>query len=140
MEHDFLDTDGWDQLSALFEHAVALPPGERAAFLDAACADAPALRRHLESLLQGDDEAQAEDEMGMLVFLTGIAFSLAVVAAGSQWGYSFLGRRVGYQMIVDLRVRVARHLMGLSMHYHGRRHFGDVLSRVSADVTRTAVR
>jgi ABC-type multidrug transport system fused ATPase/permease subunit len=40
-------------------------------------------------------------------------------------------------MVVDLRMRIARHLMGLSMAYHGRRHFGDLLSRLSSDTTTT---
>jgi subfamily B ATP-binding cassette protein MsbA len=40
-------------------------------------------------------------------------------------------------MVVDLRMRIASHLMGLSMGYHGRRHFGDLLSRISNDVTVT---
>jgi ABC-type multidrug transport system fused ATPase/permease subunit len=38
-------------------------------------------------------------------------------------------------MLVDLRVDVASHLMGLSMRYHGQRKLGDLLSRVSSDVT-----
>jgi ABC-type multidrug transport system fused ATPase/permease subunit len=78
-----------------------------------------------------------DHRMTILVALTGVALGLAVVAGVAQWGYSFLARRVAFQMIVDLRVRVARHLMGLSMHYHGRRRFGDLLSRVSSDVTTT---
>jgi ABC-type multidrug transport system fused ATPase/permease subunit len=38
-------------------------------------------------------------------------------------------------MLVDLRGDVARHLLGLSMRYHGERRLGDLLSRVSSDVT-----
>lgn len=75
--------------------------------------------------------------LGMLLWLTVIAFVLAIIAGASQWGYTFYSRRVAFQMIVDLRVRLARHLMGLSMHYHGKRQFGDLLSRISSDVTQT---
>jgi ABC-type multidrug transport system fused ATPase/permease subunit len=76
-------------------------------------------------------------KLTMLLLMSGFALGLALTAAVTQWAYTLVGRRIGFGMIVDLRVRVARHLMGLSMHYHGRRRFGDVLSRVSSDVTVT---
>ncbi|HED66405.1 MAG TPA: ABC transporter ATP-binding protein [Planctomycetes bacterium] len=76
-------------------------------------------------------------KLSMLVWLSLIALVLALAAGISQWGYTLISRRIAYRMIVDLRIRVARHLMGLSMHYHGRRHFGDLLSRISSDVTQT---
>jgi ABC-type multidrug transport system fused ATPase/permease subunit len=60
---------------------------------------------------------------------------LGVVAAVANWGFTWVSRRTCFQMIVDLRVDLARHLMGLSMRYHGTRRFGDLLSRVSSDVT-----
>ena len=76
-------------------------------------------------------------ELNMLVALAVIALVLALVAGFAQWGVTLIQRRVAYQMIVDLRVRIARHLMALSMHYHGKRRFGDLLSRVSSDVETT---
>jgi WD40 repeat protein/predicted Ser/Thr protein kinase len=45
-----------DRVQRLFEQAVALPPGERAAFLETACAGEPALRAELEGLLASDAE------------------------------------------------------------------------------------
>ena len=93
-----LDTDQWDQLSALFEHAIALPPGERDAFLDAACADAPALRRELDSLLQADAEADAEaflDEPALWMSDTPAPF----VPAEDD---SLVGRHVGAYRLVHL--------------------------------------
>jgi subfamily B ATP-binding cassette protein MsbA len=36
-----------------------------------------------------------------------------------------------------MRMRLARHLLGLSMRYHGERRFGDLLSRISNDVSTT---
>ena len=71
----------------------------------------------------------------MLAAVCAIAAVLAVVAALAQWGFIWFSRKVSYQMIVDLRGDLARHLMGLSMRYHGERRFGDVLSRVSSDVS-----
>jgi WD40 repeat protein len=41
----------------LFRQARDKPPAERAAFLDAACADDPVLRRRIEELLRNHDEA-----------------------------------------------------------------------------------
>ncbi len=76
-------------------------------------------------------------KLSMLVWLTALSLALAIVAAVAQWGYTQISRYVGFRMIVDLRVKVARHLMGLSMHYHGTRRFGDMLSRVSSDVSQT---
>ncbi len=63
---------------------------------------------------------------------------LGLLAGLAQYAFLTLSRWIALRMIVDLRVRIAQHLMGLSMAYHGRRHFGDLLSRISNDVTSTA--
>ena len=44
-----------DRVQELFDRAVALPPARRAAFLAAACADEPAVRAEVESLLACDE-------------------------------------------------------------------------------------
>jgi ABC-type multidrug transport system fused ATPase/permease subunit len=62
---------------------------------------------------------------------------LALLTAAAQYAFLMLTRWLAVKMVVDLRMRIARHLMGLSMSYHGRRHFGDMLSRISSDVTST---
>jgi serine/threonine protein kinase/Tfp pilus assembly protein PilF len=49
-----------DRIEHLFRAARRRPPEERAAFLDAACADDPVLRRELDSLLCADQDADAE--------------------------------------------------------------------------------
>jgi len=41
----------WDRVEALFGEAITLPPAERAAFLDRACANQPALREEISSLI-----------------------------------------------------------------------------------------
>lgn len=46
----------WDQLKEVFHAAVALPPKERAAYLDKACAGDPLLRQSVESLLKSHEE------------------------------------------------------------------------------------
>ena len=45
-----------DRVQELFDRAVALPAAGRSAFLAAACADEPALRAEVESLLASDAE------------------------------------------------------------------------------------
>jgi eukaryotic-like serine/threonine-protein kinase len=47
----------WKRLSELFEAALERDPGERNAFLAAACGDDPALRRELESVLDSHERA-----------------------------------------------------------------------------------
>lgn len=73
--------------------------------------------------------------MAVLVCVAALAILLGVIASVSTWATTWFSRKASYQMIVDLRVDVARHLMGLSLRYHGSRRFGDLLSRVSSDVT-----
>ena len=50
--------DRWKKVDALFAAALEKDSAERSAFLDAACADDPALRREVESLLAIDGEAE----------------------------------------------------------------------------------
>jgi len=47
-----------DRLSALFKDALALPPDQQAAFVEAACPDDPVLRDELRSLLRADQDAE----------------------------------------------------------------------------------
>src|SRR5437763_12571483 len=46
-----MNQEQWKQIEALFEAALEREPAARAAFLDEACGDDPALRREVESLL-----------------------------------------------------------------------------------------
>lgn len=54
-----MNTDRWKQAEELFAAALEREPGQREAFLQAACADDPALRAEVESLLAA--HAQADD-------------------------------------------------------------------------------
>ena len=51
--------DGWQQIDAIFQAALARDPADRAAFLDAACAGNAAVRAKVEALLAADEEAQS---------------------------------------------------------------------------------
>src|SRR5437868_2442376 len=46
----------WQQIKELFHSAIELEPGERAAFLDAACAQDDSLRREIESLIAAHEK------------------------------------------------------------------------------------
>ena len=48
-----------DRVQDLFDRAVGLPPAERAAFLEVACAGDPGLRAEVESLLACDAATRA---------------------------------------------------------------------------------
>jgi ABC-type multidrug transport system fused ATPase/permease subunit len=69
--------------------------------------------------------------VGVLIVL------LTALNALAQYSLTTLSRWVALRMVIDLRQRIARHIIGLSMRYHGERQFGDVLSRISSDVAQT---
>jgi subfamily B ATP-binding cassette protein MsbA len=85
----------------------------------------------LGSLSTIDDKIAALSRIALALAL------IALVASLAQYAFLVAARRIALLMVVELRMRIARHLMGLSMAYHGRRHFGDLLSRLSSDVTTT---
>lgn len=99
------------------------PPTETAGFV----------RRVWDWLMQG----AGNEPVSALTRVALVVAALALVTAAAQYSFLLLTRFLAAQMVVDLRMRIARHLMGLSMSYHGRRHFGDMLSRISSDVTTT---
>ena len=49
----------WKQIDELFQAALNEAPGDRAAFLDRACAGNEAMRREVESLLGHDDQSKS---------------------------------------------------------------------------------
>jgi serine/threonine-protein kinase len=51
-----MDPDRWRRVEALFHRAVALPPSERGALLDAECAGDASLRAEVERLIEADEQ------------------------------------------------------------------------------------
>src|SRR5690606_5561964 len=51
--------DRWQQIDALFEAALDVPTDDRSTFLDAACADDPALRHEVEARPAASHDAEA---------------------------------------------------------------------------------
>lgn len=79
-------------------------------------------------------------ESGRLVVLYAVCGLLilgGLFTAFCQYSFVWLSRWVSLRMVVGLRMRLARHLVGLSLRYHGKRSLGDLLSRISADVQST---
>ena len=83
--------------------------------------------------------ATIEQRRGLLVRVSTIIAIVAVIAAGLGYAFAVMGRWIGLQIMISLRRELARHLMGLSLRYHGQRKLGDLLSRVSQDVGRSMV-
>ncbi len=83
------------------------------------------------------DATSGGDAMGALVRVA-VALSLVALVAGvAQYAFLALSRWLALRLVVDLRQQIAAHLMRLSVAYHGRRQFGDLLSRLSSDTTTT---
>jgi subfamily B ATP-binding cassette protein MsbA len=75
--------------------------------------------------------------MNLLFRVGGWLAAIAIFAAVMHYFFLYLARWAALRMVVSLRMTLARHLMGLSLRYHGQRKFGDLLSRISADVSTT---
>jgi serine/threonine-protein kinase len=109
--------DRWTRALSLFEQTLDLPPGEVAAFLDAACAGDPRLRADLDSLLEADRKAPA--------FLDRTPFGLgerepAAVLTGVRLGAYRVVREIGRG--------------GMSTVYLGERADGEFEQRVAIKV------
>jgi ATP-binding cassette, subfamily B, bacterial MsbA len=90
-----------------------------------------------EWLLGGSEELTNSDRMGALTRIAVVVVVIAVVTGVCQYLFTMLSRWLSLKVVVELRMRIAKHLMGLSMRYHNSRQFGDLLSRISADVNVT---
>src|SRR5262245_51551801 len=85
----------WQQVKTLLERALEREAKERAAFLDAACADDAELRREVESLLAYEE--RPEDRMA------GLAGDVAARWLAEQEAASLVGRQIGpYQILREV--------------------------------------
>ncbi len=73
----------------------------------------------------------------MIGVILGLIALFGTLGAVSEYLFNWMSRRVAIGLVIDMRMRLARHLLGLSMRYHGERRFGDLLSRISSDVGTT---
>lgn len=75
-----------------------------------------------------------EKRKRLLWVVAGIVSLLALAGGALTYVGMLLSSTAGLNIVVSLRQELVRHLMHLSLRYHGRRRFGDLLSRMSADV------
>jgi subfamily B ATP-binding cassette protein MsbA len=82
-------------------------------------------------------EARQNEQYAALCVVVIFLILVALITTAAQYAHHQLAAKVSLRMVVDLRVRIARHLMGLSLGWHGSRKLGDTLSRVSSDAQQT---
>ncbi len=123
----------WNTLFGGRAPAAAEAPSSDAAFAGVT----EARERLMNALLGTSADATDADRLTTLWRVALIVFVLAAFTGVCQYAFTLISRKIALHMVVDLRMRLARHLMGLSMRYHDSRHLGDLLSRISADVNNT---
>src|ERR671913_576262 len=81
----------WQQLKQIFQSALERNPAERSAFLSQACADDPALRGEVESLIASHDQAGDSIE------------AMAAGAATEMLGddRAIVGKRIGHYQVLN---------------------------------------
>ena len=80
-----------------------------------------------------------DDRMTVLWRVALVVVVIAIIAGACYYAFTWLSRKIALHVVVDLRMRLARHLVGLSLRYHDNRKLGDLLSRISADVNSTLI-
>src|SRR5205809_1364221 len=91
----------WQQLKQIFQSALERSPAERSAFLNQACADDPALRSEVESLISSHDQAGDSIEA--------MAAEAATEILGDDQAGSIVGKQIGHYQVVS---RIGRGGMG----------------------------
>ncbi len=91
-----MKSEQWQQVRDILDSAIALPSGERSAYLDHACATDQELRSEVESLLQSHEEAGS-------VFLNTPAADLKTALSDASPRSNWMGRRIGvYQIEAEI--------------------------------------
>lgn len=80
----------------------------------------------------GRPGTEAIDSLWRIFF---IILGITIFAAISQYVTVMIARNVGLRMIIDLRRDLCQHLLRLSMRYHGEKKMGDLLTRLTTDVS-----
>src|SRR5213083_3084253 len=86
----------WQQLKQIFQSALERNPAERSAFLNQACADDPALRSQVESLIASHDQAgNSIEAMAAEAATEMLDDDQAVSIVGKQISHYQVGSRIG---------------------------------------------
>src|SRR6266487_2293031 len=91
----------WQQLKQIFQSALERNPAERSAFLNQACADDPALRSQVESLIASHDQAGDSIEA--------MAADAATEMLDDDQAVSIVGKQISHYQVVS---RIGRGGMG----------------------------
>src|SRR6266496_2743821 len=91
----------WQQLKQIFQSALERNPAERSAFLSQACADDPALRSQVESLIASHDQAGDSIEA--------MAAEAATEMLDDDQAVSIVGKQISHYQVVS---RIGRGGMG----------------------------
>jgi serine/threonine protein kinase/tetratricopeptide (TPR) repeat protein len=90
-----MDRSLWQKIDDIFESALELPPAERAAFLDRACAGDEGLRSEVETLIKSDLQASG--------FLEAPALEAAAALLKDDEAISLAGQTIGpYKIIREI--------------------------------------
>src|SRR5437867_2195245 len=91
----------WQQVKQIFQSALERNPAERSAFLNQACADDPALRSEVESLISSHDQAGDSIEA--------MAVEAATEMLASDPAGPIVGKQIGHYQVLS---RIGRGGMG----------------------------
>jgi eukaryotic-like serine/threonine-protein kinase len=89
-----LKPERWTQVREILDEAIALPPDQRAAYLDRVCSHDAELRMEVESLLQSHERAGS-------IFLKNPAVDLKSAVSDMGGKPDRIGRRIGVYQIVE---------------------------------------
>ncbi|MFT5057584.1 MAG: subfamily B ATP-binding cassette protein MsbA [Planctomycetota bacterium] len=96
------------------------------------------LKDGVERRIVGDPTDLTPEKRKSVLWRIAALVSLLALSAGIvTYIGTLIANKVSLMVVVALRQDLVTHLLGLSMSYHGRRKFGDLLSRMSADVGTT---
>lgn len=83
------------------------------------------------------DDILPNRKFDMLWWLIGIGGGMAVCILVLSFLEQYMHRYVVWRILVDIRVRVCRHLLTLPMRFYDGRKRGDIISRMTNDVSTT---
>ena len=86
---------------------------------------------HRATAGHGDDTHQA----GPLNLLAGLLIGIFLLQAAFSFLQSYLLAYIGERIVLDLRTSLYAHLQELSLDFYAVRRVGDLVSRLSSDVT-----
>jgi ABC-type multidrug transport system fused ATPase/permease subunit len=81
------------------------------------------------------DDVLVPRDLGALVPIAIAYLGLALVGGAVSFADDYVSTWIGERFVLDLRVQFFRHLQGLSLDFFERRKLGDVLSRLTGDVS-----